>query len=88
MGFQVTLENKKTLALGFEPVAHETAQTLLDLALTKLEELSLLFSPEDSQSRFKTMLANIVGVMTDRAGTMKAFGKQLPGIQTGPLDSS
>lgn len=41
IGFQVTLEDKSTLGLGFDPVAHDTAQTILDLALHKLSELSL-----------------------------------------------
>ena len=77
VGFQVTLQDKKTLALGFDPVSQETAQTLLDISLSKLEEFSLLHSPEDSQNQLKIMLGNIVGVMTDRAVKMKCFGKQL-----------
>ena len=32
-GMQATLEDKTTLSLGFDPVAIETAQTVLDLAL-------------------------------------------------------
>ena len=76
VGFQVTLQDKKTLALGFDPVSQETAQTLLDVSLSKLEEFSLLHSPEDSQNQLKIMLGNIVGIMTDRAVKMKCFGKQ------------
>ena len=77
VGMQVTLEDKTTLSLGFDPVAHETAQTLLDLALSKLLELAQLHSPEDAEQQLRNMLSNLVGVMSDRAATMKAFSKRL-----------
>ena len=34
--------------MRFDPVVHETAQTLLDLAINKLTEFAVLKSPRDS----------------------------------------
>ena len=77
VGFQVTLENQQTLCLGFDPVANETAQTVLDIALSKLDEFAMLTSTEDTEAEKKKMLQNLVGLMTDRANTMKCVGKLL-----------
>lgn len=77
VGFQVTLENKQTLCLGFDPVANQTAQTVLDLALNKLDEFAFLTAKEDTEAEKKKMLQNLVGLMSDRASTMKCVGKLL-----------
>ena len=82
VGFQVTLEDKKMLSLGFDPVARENVQTVLDLTVNKLSELALLYSPDDSAHQLKNMLRNMVGIMTDRANTMKAFDRQLDSLRT------
>ena len=77
VGFQVTLENQQTLCLGFDPVANETAQTVLDIALSKLDEFAMLTSTEDTEAEKKKNLQNLVGLTTDRANTMKCVGKLL-----------
>ena len=77
VGMQVTLKNKRTLCMGFDPVAHETAQTLLDLAINKLTEFAVLNSPQDSAKELERMLGNVVGFMSDRANTMKCVGRLL-----------
>ena len=74
---QVTLKNKTTLSMGFDPVAHETAQTLLDLAINKLTKFAVLNSPQDSAKELERMLGNVVGFMSDRANTMKCVGRLL-----------
>ena len=74
---QVTLKDKRTLCMGFDPVAHETAQTLLDLAVNKLTEFAVLNSPEDSAKELEKMLGNVVGFMSDQANTMKCAGRLL-----------
>ena len=75
VGLQVTLQNKQTLSLGFESVAQENAQTLLDVFLDKIHELSLLNYEDDIDEN--QIFQNIVGVMTDRASTMKCVGRLL-----------
>lgn len=82
VGFQVTLEDKKVISLGFDPVACENVQTVLDLTVNKLSELALLYSPDDSAQQLKNMLRNMVGIMSDRANTMKAFDRQLDSLRT------
>ena len=69
------------LSLGFDPVARENVQTVLDLTVNKLSELSLLYSPDDSAQQLKNMLRNMVG-MIDRANTMRAFDRQLDSLRT------
>ena len=76
-GMQVTLKDKRTQCMGFDPVAHETAQTLLDLAVNKLTEFAVLNSPEDSAKELERMLGNVVGFMSDQANTMKCAGRLL-----------
>ena len=58
-------------------MANETAQTVLDLALSKLNEFATLTFREDTEAEKKKMLKNLVGLMTDRANTMKCVGKLL-----------
>ena len=83
---QATLEDKTTLSLGFDPVANETAQTVLDLALQKLNDYALLLDPADADQQIKNILKNLVGVMTDRAANMKAFDRQLEGYVQNNVD--
>ena len=68
--------------MAFDPVACENVQTVLDLTVNKLSELALLYSPDDSAHQLKNMLRNMVGIMTDRANTMKAFDRQLDSLRT------
>ena len=77
VGLQVTLENKQTLSLGFNAVAHETAQTILDLTLDRIQEFSVLNSEEDSENEKRKILQNLVGLMSDRTSNMKSAGRLL-----------
>lgn len=63
VGLQVTLDNKQTLSLGFNAVAHETARTILDLTLDRIQELSVLNSEEDSENEKRKIMQNLVGLM-------------------------
>ena len=81
IGFELTLEDKKVLSLGFDPAACENVQTVLDLTVIKLSELALLYLPDNSAQQLKNMLRNMVG-MIDRANTMKAFDRQLDSLRT------
>ena len=82
IGFELTLEDKKVLSLGFDPAACENVQTVLDLTVIKLSELALLYSPDNSAQQLKNMLRNMVGIMTHRANTMKALDRQLDSLRT------
>ena len=74
-GLQVTLDNKRTLFLGFNAVAHETARTILDLILDRIQEFSVLNSAEDSENEKRKILQNHVGLTPERASNMKSAGR-------------
>ena len=79
VGQQVTLEDRSTLSIGFQIVAREDAQSLLQLSVMMLEELADLHATgeadatEQDQADLKQLFQNMVGIMTDRAATMKLF---------------
>ena len=52
------LHISEALSLGFDPVANETAQTVLDLALQKLNDCALLLDPADADQQIKKILQN------------------------------
>jgi len=66
----VTLANKQTLSIGFNAVAHETARTILDLTLDRIQELSVLNNEEDSENETRKIMQNLVGLVSDRASNM------------------
>ena len=75
---QLSLSNGKTFYLGYAPVASENANTLLDLSLSLLHQLSVTYSNfafVDTQELMKTVLSTITSLMTDRASAMKSYGR-------------
>lgn len=78
VGSQVTLGTGQMLSTGFTSVCTEDAGTVLDVSIGVLKELSYIHDQADERNeKFKEMLSNLVGVMSDRAAVMKAFDKQL-----------
>ena len=63
--------------MGFNAVAHETARTILDLTLDRIQELSVLNNEEDSKNETRKITQNLVGLMSDRASNMKSAGRLL-----------
>ena len=75
---QLSLSNGETFYLGYAPVASENANTLLDLSLSLLHQLSVTYSNfafVDTQELMKTVLSTITSLMTDRASAMKSYGR-------------
>lgn len=80
MGYQITLDNRTTLSLGFSTVAAEDAATVLDVTVDLLGETTDLYceeKEEDKDHMFRTLLSKLTSVMTDRAAVMKSFDDKL-----------
>ena len=80
MGYQITLDNRTTLSLGFSTVAAEDAATVLDVTVDLLRETTDLYceeKEEDKDHMFRTLLSKLTSVMTDRAAVMKSFDDKL-----------
>ena len=76
VGHQVTLDSGESRSLGFTMVSTEDTQTLLAIACNNLfQELADTYE-NDKEQHYKTMLANMVGLMSDRACVMKYFDRQ------------
>ena len=75
VGHQVTLDSGESMSLGFTMVSTEDTQTLLSIACNLFQELADIYE-NDADDHYKTMLANMVGLMSDRASVMKSFDRQ------------
>ena len=75
VGHQVTLDSGESMSLGFTMVATEDSQTLLAIACNLFQELADIYE-NNAEQHYKTMLANMVGLMSDRASVMKSFDRQ------------
>ena len=56
-------------------VSTEDTQTLLPIACNLFQELSDIYE-NDAEQHYKTMLVNMVGLMSDKASVMKSFDRQ------------
>ncbi|KAK7480216.1 hypothetical protein BaRGS_00028492 [Batillaria attramentaria] len=78
VGQQVTLADGSMLSLAYHSVAREDAKSLLEIAVITLEELSSLDTKgEKVDLTLKKLFRNLVGIMTDRAATMKLFQEEM-----------
>ena len=66
-----------TLSGDFQPVAREDTTTLVELAMSTLEELADLYPKQEAEQNFANMLLGMSGIMTDRAKVNKSFGRQM-----------
>ena len=77
----------KTLSSGFVPVSTENTTTLVDITINLLHELSDLYSEEQAQETFTSLLKGMSAVMSDRAAVMKSFGRALDEERRGMLQT-
>ena len=85
MGHQVTLADGKSLSLGFRTLHAENTNTLLDMAMDLLHDLSEIYdsyfhcevdkASQQVGSQFRVILQNMVGLMSDRASVMQSFNQ-------------
>ena len=75
VGHQVTLDSGESMSLGFTMVSTEDTQTLLSIACNLFQGLADIYE-NDADHHYKTMLANMVGLMNDRSSVMKSFDRQ------------
>ncbi|XP_076447511.1 uncharacterized protein LOC143284579 [Babylonia areolata] len=79
VGHQITLQSGKQLALGFCSVDRENTDTLIDVTMTLMHEISFLGTAtyQETEDIVKDVFRHMVATMTDRAATMKSFGRKL-----------
>lgn len=81
VGQQITLDNGTTLNLGLKTVATEDSETLLEITISILQELSDVYADEETnkikEEVFNALLSKITSCMSDRAAVMKLFGTKL-----------
>ena len=73
VGHQLSTDGGKMLSCGFTPVCREDADTLVDVAFNLLKELAELYSADEADMQFRSMVRNLTGLMSDRASVMKSF---------------
>ena len=74
---QVTTDSGCTLSCGFTVVASESAETLVSVATSFLEELTFVYETEEKKhEKFLEFLEKLNGLMSDRAAVMKCFNSR------------
>ena len=74
VGQQVTTDSVKTLACGFTVVASETADYLVDVRTSLLEELAVVsHSGAEQHEKFMEFVQEVSGLMSDQTAVMKCF---------------
>ena len=83
VGHQVTLESGRQMALGFTSVDREDTTTLITITMNLMQEIASIGSEskEDAEDILKDIFRHMVATMTDRAATMKSFGRSLKGLK-------
>ena len=76
---QISLDNGSTLSLGFTTVATENADTLLDVTVQLLRELTDVYCTDDAdkEETFKALLSKMTSLMSDRAAVMKSYDSKI-----------
>ncbi|KAL8610059.1 hypothetical protein ACOMHN_045457 [Nucella lapillus] len=81
VGQQITLDSGATLYLGLNTVATEDSETLLEVTIQMLQELSDVYAAEETNDRkegvFNALLTKLTSCMSDRAAVMKLFSTKL-----------
>ncbi|KAL8581755.1 hypothetical protein ACOMHN_043173 [Nucella lapillus] len=81
VGQQITLDSGATLYLGLNTVATEDSETLLEVTIQMLQELSDVYAAEETNDRkeevFNAFLTKLTSCMSDRAAVMKLFSTKL-----------
>ncbi|KAL8580974.1 hypothetical protein ACOMHN_017540 [Nucella lapillus] len=81
VGQQITLDSGATLYLGLNTVAKEDSETLLEVTIQMLQELSDVYAAEETNDRkeevFNALLTKLTSCMSDRAAVMKLFSTKL-----------
>ncbi|XP_012946168.1 uncharacterized protein LOC101863077 [Aplysia californica] len=77
----IVLSNSGMMSLGFQEVASETADTLLEKSICLINELCDVYCSQNEtvlrDSLFKEILSKMKCLMSDRASVMKLFDKKL-----------
>ena len=73
------MDNGSTLGLGFTTVATENADTLLDITVQLLRELTDVYCTDDAdkEETFKALLSKMTFLMSDRAAVMKSYNSKV-----------
>lgn len=80
---QVTTNVGQTFSCGFSVVASESADTLLDVATSFLEELTIVYkTDEEKHEKFLEFLQKLSGLMSDRAAVMKCFNSRFNDLRS------
>ena len=77
VGQQIALDTGRILSAGFSAVAIEDSATLLDNAISMMQELSNVYDESESQKVYKQMLSKMFATMADRSIVNKLFNQQL-----------
>ncbi|KAL8615928.1 hypothetical protein ACOMHN_034604 [Nucella lapillus] len=81
VGQQITLDSGATLYLGLNTVATEDSETLLEVTIQMLQELSDVYAAEETNDRkeevFNALLTKLTSCMSDRVAVMKLFSTKL-----------
>ena len=77
VGNQATLASGDVMSMGYSTVVTEDTETLVDVAVSLLQELGDVFAENDDEKNrnFHAMLENMVSLMSDRASVMKSFNR-------------
>ena len=76
----LTTDSGETLHLGYQPVGTEDASTVLDLTVDLLKNVSHAYGDMSSltcEELLDKVKPKVTSTVTDRAATMKSFGKKL-----------
>ena len=67
------------MSLGFTTVATENADTLLDITVQLLKELTDVYctADADKEETFKAVLAKMTSLMSDCAAVMKSYNNKM-----------
>ena len=65
------------MSAGFSNVATEDSDTLLDVSISLMRELSYIFDEGEQNEIFQGIFTKLFGVMSDRASVNKKFGSDL-----------
>ena len=73
------MDNGSTLSLGFTSVATENVDTLLDITVQLLRELTDVYCTDDADNEetFKALLSKMTAFMRVRAAVMKSYNSKI-----------
>ena len=77
VGQQIALDTGRILSAGFSAVAIEDSATLLDNAISMMQELSNVYDESESEKVYKQILSKMFATMADRSSVNKLFNQQL-----------